>query len=402
MKSKWLARVSKVFVLGVLGFVFLRVSVLTNVEAGNVGVRYNNAVGLLEEDLGLGWHWEVVGLQRVWRLPSRYLFLNYTADQKLVIRTKDNNTVELDVSVPYRIIPGHAHKVMDAGNHLPEGDNRFRFERLANDTTISVLREHLAQLRSQDFYDTDRRLAIAAETTQALNEQLKGLQLEAERVLIRATYFRPDYEQQLASIQLNEQQKLLDGAKQEVATVRQKLDNYTQQTNALVSAKQQDWERRIAEIDRAYQVGLIDSEDDRSPGVVRRLLEALGEEAKVEYVKRAVTVFGIEEQYVTDEHLLGIENIEAETSEYESRTNAEANGVSGRLSAEGEALVAKVNGAYELKLNALLGSPGGRAYTAYRAAKHIKFDKDLTFNSSEGVPSVLRLREFAERFMGKR
>ena len=55
----------------------------------------------------------------------------------------------------------------------------------------------------------------------------------------------------------------------------------------------------------------------------------------------------------------------------------------------------------EGQINALLNSPAGRAYVAYNAAANITFATQLTFNSSDGVPSVLRLREFARQFMGE-
>ena len=50
----------------------------------------------------------------------------------------------------------------------------------------------------------------------------------------------------------------------------------------------------------------------------------------------------------------------------------------------------------------LLGSPAGKAYVAYKTAENVEFAKTLTFSSSEGIPSVLRLRAFAEQFMGAR
>ncbi len=64
-------------------------------------------------------------------------------------------------------------------------------------------------------------------------------------------------------------------------------------------------------------------------------------------------------------------------------------------------MVAKVQGEYENKLNVLLGSPAGRAYVAWKAADNVKFAETLTFSSSDGIPSVLRLRQFAELFMGR-
>jgi len=60
-----------------------------------------------------------------------------------------------------------------------------------------------------------------------------------------------------------------------------------------------------------------------------------------------------------------------------------------------------VQGEYESKLNGLLGSPGGRAFVAWQAAANITFAPKLTFSSQDGVPSVLRLRQFAEQFMGR-
>lgn len=398
---KTVNRISLVFLLTVGVLFVARSAALTLVKPYEVGVRYNNALGLLEEDLQPGWHLEIVGLQKVWRLPTYYLFISYDEYTTLSIRTKDNNTVNVDVSVPYRIKPGHAWKIIRDGNHLEYTPKKLRFQRLAEQTATSVLREKLAQLQSEDFYKTDRRLEVADETLNALNEKLASYHLEAETVLVRAAYFREQYENQLARIQLNEQQKLLDGAKQEVAEKRQQLDNYEQETNALVSAKEQDWAHVLADLDRAYQVGFIDTKGDDSPGAARRALNALSESEREKLMAKGAEVLGRELTSMTENHLLGIKNITAETQEYSLRVKAEANGIAARLKAEGEAKIAKVRGAYEARLNRLLDSPAGRAYVAYHAASNIKFADELTFQSRDGIPSVLRLGDFAKEFMGR-
>lgn len=398
--GRW-AQVANIFLLTFVGLFAIRAIALTQVEVGQVGVRYNNAMGLQKEDMNPGYHFELAGLQRIWRLPSKFLVLNYSAETALSIRTKDNNTVTVEVSVPYRIRQGEAWQIMDAGNHLVEGDGRFRFQRFAEQTTTDVLRGHLAQLRSEDFYNTDRRLAVANDTLTALNEKLAPYHLEANTVLIRAAYFREEYESQLAQIQFNEQQKLLDGAKRAVATKQQSLDNYTQQTNAMISAKEQDWGKRIAQLDRAYQVGLVETGEDRTPGAARRKLDALNPEQKLALVKQAAELFGLQEERITDGHLLGIKNIEAETTEYSQRIVAEADAVSARLSAEGDAKIAKIKGNFEGRVNELLNSPAGRAYVGYNAADKITFAPELTFQSKEGVPAVLRLGDFARKFIGQ-
>jgi regulator of protease activity HflC (stomatin/prohibitin superfamily) len=396
-------RVARYIVLGLAALVVVRLVALTDVEVSTVGVRYNNALGLQKQDLEPGFHVEVPGMHRVWRLPANYLFITYgsgSENEVLSVRTKDNNTVNVDVSIPYRIKPGEAWQIMDAGNHLPDGEGRFRFQRFAEQTATDVLRGHLAQLRSEDFYNTDRRLEVAARTLIVLNEKLAPYHIEASTVLMRAAYFRDEYETQLAAIQFNEQQKLLDGAKQAVANRQQSLDNFVQQTNALVASKEQEWGKKIAQLDRAYQVGLVDTAEDRTPGAARKKMRELKDEERAALVKQASELFGIEESRVTDGHLLGIKNVEAETTEYSRRIVAEADGVSARLSAEGEAQISTIKGDFEGKLNQLLNSPAGRAYVGYNAADKVNFASDLTFQSREGVPSVLRLGEFARQFMG--
>ncbi|MEN9580486.1 MAG: hypothetical protein RJA70_3495 [Pseudomonadota bacterium] len=394
------ARVARYFLLAFAVLLLLRGTVLTVVEVGTVGVRYNNALGLQKQDLAPGYHLEILGLQRIWRMPSSYLLIAYADDNVLSIRTKDNNTVNVDVSIPYRVKPGEGWKIMDAGNHVEDGQGRFRFQRFAEGTATSVLRGHLAQLKSEDFYHTDRRLKVAAETLAILNEKLEPYHLEASNVLMRAAYFRSEYEEQLAQIQFNEQQKLLDGAKRAVATRQQSLDNFVQQTNAQVSAKEQDWGKRIAQVDRAYQVGVLEIQGDRTPGAARRKLRSLTPDEKQTLHTTAAQLYEMEATQVTDEHLLGIKNIEAETTEYSRRVVGEADAVSARLSAEGDAMVAQIRGNYEGRLNQLLNSPAGRAYVGYNAADKVTFAPELVFQSREGIPSVLRLGEFAKTFMG--
>jgi regulator of protease activity HflC (stomatin/prohibitin superfamily) len=398
--ARW-SRISRIYLIVLGALLLVRTCAIDEVEAGEVGVRYNNALGLHKSDLLPGFHMEITGLQRIHRLPSYYLLIDYSGSDRFSVRTKDNNTVLLDVSIPYRIKPGQAFRIMDAGNHLAVGDGKFRFQRFAEQTATSVLREHMAELQSEDFYDSKRRLAVTNDALKLLNKKLAPYHLEARTVLVRATYFREEYENQLARIQLNEQQKLLDGAKRAVAERQQDFDNFEQQTNAMVSAKEQDWAQKIAELDRSYQVGSIDTGEDRAPGAARRKLAALSPDAVKQLETKASEVFGIGEDRMTDAHLLGIKNVEAEKTEYSQRVNAEADAIAARLSAEGDAKIAVITGAFETRVNQLLASPAGRAYVAYNVADNVKFAETLTFQSDDGVPAVLDLGELAKKLMGR-
>ncbi len=466
-----LSTVCKWFVIAFLALLVLRGLAIDNIELGKVGVRRSNIGGVVEKDLEPGWRLEIVGLHKIVELPGTYQFLDFTGGDALEIRTKDNNIVSLDISVPYRIAPGQAYEIVEAGNHVEDGTGGFRYQRLTRETTIGVLREHLADLQSSDFYDTDRRAKVANRTLELLNERLAPLHVEANAILIRSVFFPPAYEQQLMQIQLNSQNKLLDGARKLVADKQQELDNYQQRTKALSSSRAQGWRAKLARIDRGYQVGFLgaklghgvgersdalldappgdappgdappsdappsdappsdapppedapptDSTDtllgdpvdlndlgmpdpiDVEPGAARRKLEQMTP-AELAAVKAAAakTIGGLPEEY-GDAYLLGIKNIQAETLAYDQQVRAEADGVSARLEAEGNALVAEVVGGFESKINKLLNSPAGRAFVAWEAAANVQFAKDLTFQSSDGVPSVLRLREFAKAFMGE-
>ncbi|NVB39781.1 SPFH domain-containing protein [Pseudenhygromyxa sp. WMMC2535] len=475
-----LNKICRVFVLVFLVLLVIRGLLIANVELGEVGVRRSNVAGVVEQDLDPGWQLEVIGLHKIVTLPGTYQFLDFLGNDALEIRTKDNNIVTLDISVPYRIRPGEAWEIVSAGNHVSDGQSGYRFQRLTRETTVGVLRQHLADLQSSDFYDTDRRNAVSDAALDVLNEQLAALHVEADAILMRAVFFRDEYESQLLQIQLNAQNKLLDGARKEVADKQQKLDNFQQKTIALGKARGQDWVAKLARVDRAYQVGflaikpsgelvlggggapgedgeiaegdegaggegaegegaegegaegegaegegaegegvelpeapqlseaelaeleaLVAESEDLEPGAARRRLEQLTKAQKLALQLEAAKALGGEAGEYGDNYLLGIKNIEAETLAYDKRVRAEAEGVAARLEAEGDALVAEVVGEYQASLNQLLGSPAGRAFVAWKAAANVKFADELTFQSDDGIPSVLRLRDFARAFMGQ-
>ncbi|WP_428267267.1 SPFH domain-containing protein [Haliangium sp.] len=405
MKS--VTRVSMLICIGALLLWIVPSLFFTTIELGTVGVRQSAVSGVSKDDLAPGWRLRVPGVHKVIVLPSTYMFLDYLSDeggqQALQIRTKDNNIVDLDVTVPVRIRHGQAHALVEAGNHMPDVGG-FRYQRLARETTVSVLREQLAELDSVGFYSTARRLEVSDATLKVLNAALANLHLEAESVLIRAVRFRTEYESQLQQIQLNEQNKLLDQARERVAAQQQELDSYEQGTRALVAAREQDWLKRQADLERAYQVGFLDiPEEDNTPGAARRALDALSDEDRAA-IQQAIseTIAADDPEKVTEAYLLGIKNIEAETREYGRRVQAEAEAIAARLEAEGEAKVAAVRGAFETRINALLSSPSGRAYVAWKSADNVTFDKELVFSSRDGIPSLLRLRDFALQFMGSR
>lgn len=206
---KNVTRILRIFVVAMLVLWLSPKFCFHTIEPDEIGVRQSNFSGVYQEDLEPGWALRIPGIHKIIEVPRRFEFLDYTNDdlgpqEPLQIRTQDNNIVVIDVSVPYHIIPGEAYMVVEAGNHVEDRQGLLRFQRLAEETTVSVLREHLAQLTSAEWYDTDRRLEVADDALEILNQSLADLHVKAESVLVRAVTFREQYEQQLQQIQLNE------------------------------------------------------------------------------------------------------------------------------------------------------------------------------------------------------
>ena len=318
-------------------------SIFTATVAPNeIGVRQSATSGVLADDLGPGWHWRIPGIHKLIVLPASYFMLDYTNDDKgpqkpLIIRTKDNNTVELDVSVPMRIKPGEANELV-AGRQPRRGSRRSlslpaarrgdRDERAARGD---------GDLDSVGFYSTDRRLAASEAALEMLNKQLAPMHLEAQAVLVRAVRFRPEYEKQLQTIQLNEQNKLLDAAAQKLAGVQQSLDNY-------IAGHERAGLGAHAGLDQASGRARA-----RLPGrpprrrrcdagcgarEARRRCSASDVDASA---RQAAKLFGIDAASVTEAYLIGIKNIQAETLEYKNRITADRRRIEARLGAEGDA-----------------------------------------------------------------
>lgn len=401
-----LARIARLYSIIVLVLWIGPKACFATIGPDQIGVRQSNVSGVHPDDLGPGWALRIPGLHSIHRLPRRYEFLDYTKDDvgpqdSLQIRTQDNNIVIIDVSVPYHITPGEGHQVVEKGNHREDRDELLRVQRVAEDTTVSVLREKLAQLTSADWYNTERRNEVTETTLTTLNEALAKINITAKAVLIRSVTFRPEYEQQLQQIQLNEQIKLLDMARAPVAKRQQGLDDFQQGTRAQAAALTQDWATRLARLEGAYQVGFVDTGDNNEPGAARTALAAMDPATLEELRAKAGEALDITADKVTDDYLLGVKSIQAETLEYDQRIRLAADGVAERLKAEGKTELAQVQGAFETRINALLDSAAGRAWVAYESAANVSFDDTLNFSSSDGIPWVLRLRRFTEQFMGK-
>ena len=177
--------------------------------------------GIVEDDFQTGFHLGITGYHKWYFMSAKTHFLHFTEsrptghsdvddwNRPLSIRTTDGNTISVELSIPYHIIPGSAHRIVQDGLQIS-------YRERVKSKVLGVLRAELPRLTSEDWQDTEMRLKRALSTLPALNTQLSEFFCEAESLLIRRFSFSPEYERKL-----QEKQYLSQKANLDVALTRQ-------------------------------------------------------------------------------------------------------------------------------------------------------------------------------------
>ncbi|MCH2112801.1 MAG: hypothetical protein MK213_08085, partial [Planctomycetes bacterium] len=172
--------------------------------------------GILSEDFHAGFKVGISGLHLWHYLPRQTHFLHFSRssvsrgaidswEPAQEIRTTDNNVVSVDLSIPYRIVVGKGHRIIQEGL-------KHEYRDRVKSTVERVLRSELSTLTSEDFQDTDKRRQKSKDILPVLNEQLRDFYCVAEEVLIRRFRFSGEYEAKLQEKQYLEQKAFLDVA----------------------------------------------------------------------------------------------------------------------------------------------------------------------------------------------
>lgn len=354
---------SAIVLFALLGVV--STALIEKINPGEIGVKQNlwGSGGINEQDYEPGFHLGVIGIHKWHRLDRRTHFLTFSSTDAvqsgrgmfemsannsqrrppLDIRTKDNNTAALDVTMTYRIIENEANLLVAEGLQ-----NSYR-DRVVS-TVQSVLREELAQLTPEDFVDTEVRLARAEQTVPVLREALKKFHIVPDLLLIRAVRFPDAYEQKLQDRQLKQQLTLLEKSLQAVEEALAKTGAIEKETEADVKELIATWDKQL--------------QDAKSTNEVK-VAEVLGA-----------------------------------AGEYDLRTRAEADAAYETLIAEGNLEVAKAEALRDELRNAALDTLGGRILQARDAAENLNFTS-VTLNSNDpAVPSVIDIDALVDLLIG--
>ncbi len=320
-----------------------------------IGVKQASwgGAGLVKQDFEVGFQWGVTGYHRWYFLDRRTHFLLFSSSNQrysdterpaLQIRTKDNNSAQVDVTITYRIKPGEGWLIIDDGY-------RENYRERAKSTVESVLRTELAQLTSEDFTNTEIRMERAATTLPILREAMSKYHVEPLDLLVRAVHFPEDYEVKLQQKQLTQQKALLARALGKVENQEQVTGVISKETEAQRKERTADWDKRL--------------------------------------------------QDVTSSNLIKVATIEGEAEVYQRTARSEADADYETMIAEGELALAKAEAVRNDLRNKALDTKGGRILLASQAAENLRIE-EVTLNSNDpNVPTVLDVSAMVRMLLGE-
>lgn len=321
------------------------------VPAGTIGVKQVNfgGGGIVREDYPSGLHFGLKGYHSWHAIDGRTQMISYgwsaepSDAEHLKVRTADGNYVRIGLAVPFRVMRGEAHKLVEDGL-------KSTYRKRVQTSIEKILTTEFGRLTTEQFWDTDLRSACIATALPRLNRELTSLHVEALDVLVENFRFNPEYENRLQQVQLEAVKKIVD------------------QTKAAVDVEQNKIDRVLREIESAEKALVIE----------------LGKE-------------------IDDVNDAGRKRIEAKLAEaryYDQTRKAQGSVEYEKLVAQGERLMSRVEQLRIAAENEGYGSRGGKLMLARQAAENLKI-KQVTLNSNDPrSPSVLDMDALVALLVG--
>lgn len=295
------------------------------VEPDAIGVRQSLLSGTAKKDFGQGRVTAIPFIHTVHTLPSTLQYLDFVGPRALSLRTKENNTFDVDVTIVWRVKEGEAHEIVAKGF-------KVTLEERVLSTAQGFLRDHLSRLSIEEFQVPENREAATLSAIEPLNLRLAAYHVEVPPagVLIRAIRFRSDYETRLQTKQELAVQRLLDTAKELESEARQATTDVEKDIEKAVKIEREDWNGTIEELRADLEVQIAE--------------------------------------------------IDGTTTRYDRDRRAQGDAICSRASADGERALAIAEAYGERLRTEALSSRAGRTYTAIKAAENFKIG-DFMLNS---------------------
>jgi len=248
---KLLNRISLVVLFLSFLVVLGRCSVI-RVPPGSVGVVNREwTSGFEEKDYPPGYHLDLGPFHNwtVFDTTVQTLHMNDERDadeegtRSVEGKSADGATVNIDVSIKYRISPGSAWQVMKTvgSNQTMAGG----YKKLVQDRSNKVLFDAIGDIRTKEFYDPAKREAVQQAMETALKAELEKIHVELIAVLLRDVGFQFSLEEQIKVQALAAQAEELNKAQTQAADFRGRTSKIEKQTEAEVLVIDQEREKRL-------------------------------------------------------------------------------------------------------------------------------------------------------------
>ncbi|MFN3202767.1 MAG: SPFH domain-containing protein [Bradymonadia bacterium] len=301
---------------------------LERIEPGKIGVRRSLSGGVSEADFRVGYHLSLPFWHSWYQLDGTLHYLEFNQASpagSLELRTKENNIIFIDLTIPFRIKKDEGWQIVKEGFSTS-------YKSKMKSQAVGVLRKELAELSSLDVQVPEKRQTVAEKALPLLNEALSQYHIEATHVIIRGIRFRQQYEQKLQNKQLYIVQGRLDEALGKESKARQETETLKKVIDKDLALKAEEWNRKIEEEKSTYE--------------------------------------------------LQIAQIQAQTKKYVRAKRAQADAMFSELEAEGNLAEAKAAALGEKLKAEALASKAGRTFSAIEAAKRFQLG-DIQLNSSD-------------------
>ena len=229
---------------------------LIKLEPGEIGVLNAEwTTGLVEEDYGPGYHWNVGPLHTWSILDGRVQTLHMHRDrdragrtedaqvyEALQLKSNDGATITLDITLKYRIKPGNGWRLFKTFG------STIGYQEKVRNTALDVLRLSLGELEAEQFYDPRVRRNMVSRMENNLRQQLDALHVELIGILVRDLAFDDKFTDRIKRKTLATEERELNIEQTKAEQKRGETNKISAETEALVLVIDQEREKTIREM----------------------------------------------------------------------------------------------------------------------------------------------------------
>lgn len=174
-----------------------------------------------------------------------------TGGDDLLFKTIDGNDISLDVIIAYRIIPEKAPEIlMNVARN-----NRILEENLVRTLTRNITRDVFGELKTEDFYVSEKRAEKAEIARQILNEYLKPYGVIVESVLPKDYRFNLEYQKAIEEKKVADQiaERLKSETKATIEEYKRRLEVAQGEVNKMIADVDGEYEKSRIAADAYYE-----------------------------------------------------------------------------------------------------------------------------------------------------